>query len=101
MGKDAPFIVGTLRLSLHLPQVHSLKEKRQVLKSLKDNIRNRFNVSIAELGQLDKWQVADMGIAMCGNDQANIDAVFNKLLNTIRSYPRADLTVFEMEFSPQ
>lgn len=97
MGKDAPFIIGTLRLSLHVSQAQSLKDKRQVIRSLKDSLRNAFNVSVAELGELDRWQVADIGVAACGNSRAHVDEVLNKVVDRVRSFPMASLGHFDLE----
>ena len=51
-------VVGVLRLTLFLPENHSLKGKRQVLRAIKDRVRNKFNVSIAESDSHDLWQRA-------------------------------------------
>ncbi|MBL8222124.1 MAG: DUF503 domain-containing protein, partial [Bryobacterales bacterium] len=48
--------IGVLTLELHLPDSHSLKDKRSVVKGLKDRLRHRFNVSVAEIGGHDTWQ---------------------------------------------
>ena len=62
-------VVGVLRLTLFLPENHSLKGKRQVLRSIKDRVRNKFNVSIAESDGHDMWQRAELGICQVGNDR--------------------------------
>ena len=98
MGKDAPFTIGTLRLKLHVPASGSLKDKRQVIRSLKDTLHNKFNVSVAEIGEQDKWQLAELGVAVCRGDQAHLSEVLNHLLNLVRGFPMAMLTVYEMEF---
>ncbi len=55
--------IGACKLTLHLPLAHSLKDKRQVVKSLTARIRNEFNVAVAEVDQQQAWQVAVLGIA--------------------------------------
>ena len=54
--------IGLLTLEIHLPESHSLKDKRQVLRSLKDRLRGKFNVAVAELDGQDSWQRAVVGI---------------------------------------
>jgi uncharacterized protein len=54
--------IATLTLELRMEGSHSLKDKRQVLRSLKDKLRSRFNVAVAELDQTDLWQRATVGI---------------------------------------
>ncbi len=51
-------VVGVLQVDVHLPRAHSLKEKRSVLNSLKDQLRGRFNVAVAEVDATEKWQRA-------------------------------------------
>ena len=58
---------ATVVLKLHDPR--SLKDKRQVVKSVCERVRNRFNVSIAEVENQESWQVATLGLAVVSNDQ--------------------------------
>ena len=82
-------IVGVCTLELHFPAAQSLKEKRGILKSLKQRIQNRFNVSIAEVGGQDKWQIATLGIAKVSTDTAAIDQTFAFIDNMVTSDGRA------------
>ena len=61
-------IVGTLRVRLLLRESRSLKDKRQVVKSIKDRLHNGFNVSVAEVDALDNLQVDVLGMAMVSNE---------------------------------
>jgi len=72
-------IVGTVRLRLHLPEVRSLKEKRQLVTSLMARMRNRFGVSVAEVDDLDAWQAATLGVACVSGS----DAVCRHLLDDL------------------
>ncbi len=56
-------------MELHIPESHSLKEKRQVLRSIKDRIKARFNVSVAEVDNNDLWQRASLGVSIVSNDR--------------------------------
>jgi uncharacterized protein YlxP (DUF503 family) len=64
-------IVGLCRLTLRLPGKGSLKEKRQVVRSVTARLRNKFNVAVAEVDDNDRWQIATIGIASVSNDAAH------------------------------
>jgi len=74
--------IGLLTLEIHIPDAHSLKDKRQVLRSLKDRLCARFNVAVAELDYQDTWQRAQIGIVSLSNDPAHLEqsmrAVFDE-----------------------
>ncbi len=75
-------IVGILIIELMLFESSSLKEKRMVLKSVKDRLK-KFNVSIAELGFQDKWQRAELGIALIGNQQGFVEKSLRQIFNQL------------------
>ena len=83
--------VGILQVDLLIPGCTSLKEKRFVLKSLKTRIRNKFNVSIAEVGENDKWQRTNLGASTVSNDKKVIDNTFNQIMNLINAAVRVEL----------
>ena len=66
-------VVGVLRLVLYLPENHSLKGKRGVVRSIKARVSNKFNVSVAECDDLDNWQRITLGVAQIGNDRDHVD----------------------------
>ncbi len=68
-------VVGVLTLEIHVEYSHSLKEKRQVLKSLKDRLRQRFNISIAEIDHLDSWQASLIAAVTVSNDRVHAEQV--------------------------
>ena len=78
--------IGVLTVSLHIPHAQSLKDKRMVLKSLKDRVRGKFNVSVAELGDSDKWQTAIIACAMVGNDGRYIESTLQNVQLFIESF---------------
>lgn len=90
-------IVGLLTLGLHLPEANSLKSKRQVIKSLKDRIKNKFNVSIAEVDANNLWQRSVIGIAFVSNETKMINKVFNEIRNLVLSIPSLELIDSTME----
>ena len=67
-------IVGICSIELRLAENHDLKGKRAVLKSVKDRVRNRFNVSIAEVEDLDAWQRSTIGVACVSKDRDQVES---------------------------
>ncbi|HEX9758669.1 MAG TPA: DUF503 domain-containing protein [Nitrospiria bacterium] len=91
--------VGICTLVLYLPGIGSLKGKRQIIKSLKDRVQNRFNVSIAEVGDQDLWQRAVLGIACVGNDRGFVNQVLDKVLDFVQRVPTIEVLDFRLEFN--
>ena len=91
-------IIGLCTVELYLPDSQSLKAKRQVLLSVKDRVRDRFNVSIAEVGDQDLWQKAVLGIACVANERKHVNQVLDQTVNLIRSVPMVDLIQCQIEF---
>ena len=73
-------IVGLLTLEIYIPYSHSLKEKRKALNSLKDRLRKKFNIALAELDYQSKWQRALIGIVTINNQKRVIESLFEKIL---------------------
>ena len=90
-------VVGLCTVELYIPDGHSLKAKRQVLLSLKDRLRDKFNVSIAEVGDQDLWQKAVLGMACVANEGAYVNQVLDQAINVIRSIPTIELVQFRIE----
>jgi uncharacterized protein YlxP (DUF503 family) len=84
-------IVGVCTVELFIPEGQSLKGKRQVLQSLKNRLREKFNVSVAEIGEQDLWQKAILGLACVANESAHVNQVLEQALNQIRSVPTIEL----------
>jgi uncharacterized protein len=68
-------VIGVLTLEIHVEHSHSLKDKRQVVKSLKDRLRERFNVSVAEIDGLDSWQSSVVAVVTVANDRVFAEKV--------------------------
>jgi len=90
-------VVGILQLRLMIRDAQSLKDKRRIVKSLRDRIRNRFNVSVSEVDSLDQRQQATLGIALATNDPAFADQVLAKVVDLVRATPGAVLVDYETE----
>jgi uncharacterized protein YlxP (DUF503 family) len=82
--------VGIARLALFIGASHSLKDKRMVLRRIKDLVRQKFNVSIAEVAENDLWQRAVLGIAVVGNDRRFVEAALDEVIGFVRA--KADVT---------
>ena len=86
--------VALCTLRLRLPENGSLKGKRQVIKSIQQRLHNRFNVSVAEVGSNDLWQLADMAICAVSNDATHASEVVSKAVAYLVSL-RLDVEVIE------
>ena len=83
--------VGVIKIDMFLPACLSLKMKRGIIKSIKQRIRNKFNVSIAEIDNLDKWQRASLGVSIISNETKLIDSVCTEIMKFINSDGRAEI----------
>jgi len=90
--------IGILRLELSIDDAMSLKDKRRAVKSLKDRLSHRFNVSVAEVEALDLIRTAVLGVAMVSNDQGHVNAALDQVVNYVRNDTAVVLDDFEMEF---
>jgi hypothetical protein len=72
--------VGLLTLELHIPDAQSLKDKRQVLRSLKDRLRGHFNVAVAELDHQDTWQRSLIGIVTISSEESHLEESLQHLV---------------------
>jgi len=75
----------------------SLKDKRQVVSSIKDKLHNAFNVSVAEIEEQDHRQLAVLGIAMVSNESQHLRTALSKIVDAIRSHPVAELVDYEID----
>lgn len=90
-------IVGTLKVRLVLRESHSLKDKRRVIKSLKDTLSNKFNISIAETDEQDVWQTAEIGVAAVGTDTPFVQSVLTSVVNYVRFFGGVELVDAQQE----
>lgn len=92
-----PMTIGVLQIELEVPEAQSLKDKRRVVKSLKDRIAARHNVSIAEVGALDEHQRSLIAMAMVSNDRVYVESALSKLVDLVRAVPQANLLDYQLE----
>jgi uncharacterized protein YlxP (DUF503 family) len=90
--------VAALRVRLEITSGITLKDKRQVIRSLLDRIRNRFNVSAAEVGENDSVRYAELAAAGVANDRSFLDSMMAKVVDLIDGEPRVVLLEQELEF---
>ena len=83
--------MGVCTVELWIPESQSLKDKRQVLHSLKDRLRGKFNLSVAEVDGLDLWQKAVLGMACVANDGSHVEQVLEQALNVMKSMPTVEV----------
>ena len=91
-------IVGILRVVLSIPASDSLKDKRQVIKSILDIARNRFSVSAAEVEFLDAHRRSGLGFACVSNDKLVVERMLHKLLDHIESNPLCEVVESDLDF---
>jgi len=90
-------IVGLCTVELHFPDAQSLKSKRKILVSLKTRLRNRFNISVAEIDEGNLWQKTILGIASVANETARVNQTLDHILNDIRANPSLELLRSQIE----
>lgn len=87
-----------IQLNLHIPNAHSLKEKRRQIKSLKDRLTNRFNASVAEVDMLDNWQKSVIGVIMLSNDRSYLDRQYSLIETVVLEYTELELISADREW---
>jgi uncharacterized protein len=90
-------VIGICTVELHLPGNCSLKGKRRVVKSIITRVKNKFNVSAAEIGDNDKWQKIKLGFSVVSNDNKLIDSTLNNLVNFIENLCLAELIDYDIQ----
>jgi uncharacterized protein YlxP (DUF503 family) len=91
-------VIGILELSLRIDRSHSLKEKRMIINSLKDRLRNNFNIAVSETDSQDKWQTAQLGIVTVNADKKYANRLLSKVIDFLHGFPEAELLDYRMEF---
>jgi len=88
--------VGVCRVRLRLPENHSLKGKRHVVKSVIERVKNKYNVSIAEVDDQDAWQVITLGISCVSESAPHANEVLSKVVDFIEK-SRFDVEMLDYE----
>ena len=89
--------IGLLSLELHLQEAHSLKDKRQVVRSLKDRIRRRYNVSVAEIDHQSTWQLCTVAVVAVASNRAGVESLLGSVERTAAEILGRDLADSSIE----
>jgi len=90
-------IVGSLTVRLLIREARSLKDKRQVVRSILDRLRNEFNVSAAEVDARDEYRTAVLGFAMVGPEGKPVRDALQKIAEALRRHPVAEFVSSDLE----
>ena len=90
-------IVGVLKLKLMIPENHSLKGKRGVLKSIQARVANQFNVAVTECGDQELWQSAVLGFAAAGSSQPVVEKTLSSVVDFVEALGLAELGEAQVE----
>ncbi len=90
-------IVGTLNIKVVMRSSCSLKDKRRIIKSLKDRIRNKFNISVSETGSQDNLRCSEISVAMVGTDRQYVNSVLSALINFFRFFSQIELVDYDLD----
>lgn len=90
-------IIGIMRVKLYAPWVHSLKEKRMIVKSIVAKVKNRFNVSITEIEEYDIHKTIVIGISLVSINKADCDKSLNKILDFMEVNTEAEIISSDIE----
>lgn len=90
-------VVGLCTVELFISESQSLKDKRQVLHSLKDRLHGKFNLSVAEVDGQDLWQKAVLGMACVANEGSHVNQVLEQALNLIKGVPAIEVVRTQLE----
>ncbi len=91
-------VVGILSIELRIDGAFSLKDKRAVLNRLRDRVREKFNVAVAEVGDQDVWNSAVIGVAAISNDQVFVNQVLSKVMSLVETIHECRVEDFTTEF---
>jgi uncharacterized protein YlxP (DUF503 family) len=92
-------VVGSLSVRLLIRESYSLKDKRQVVRSITDRLRNAYNISIAEVDARDDRQSVVLGIAAVGSETAAVQSTLEAITQALRSHPVAEFVRHEVQLN--
>ncbi|NLK74776.1 MAG: DUF503 domain-containing protein [Clostridiales bacterium] len=90
-------VIGVVKIRIHVPWVHSLKEKRMEVKSICSKVANKFNVSIAEIEEQDIHQFIVLGFACLAGNNAHADSILDNVINYIEGNTEGEVIIEERE----
>ncbi len=90
-------VIGVCTIEMFFPNLQSLKDKRRILKSMLTKIRQKYNVSIAEIGYLDKWQRTTLAAACVSNDSGFVNRVLDQIVRELENFKEGYLVDYKVE----
>jgi len=90
-------VVAVARIKFHLHEIHSLKGKRKVVKSMVSQVRNRYNVACSEVNFHDVWQTAEIGVCTVGNSEPMLSSVMERILSFVETSGPVDVVDSKLE----
>lgn len=94
--------IGVLQFTVEIPYATSLKEKRSVIKSMRERLRRTHNISVAEIDDQEEWTVATLGITAAGSDIPQVNSLLDRILNALQDWRDTTLIDHRIEiFTPQ
>ena len=91
-------MIAYCEVYLNIPGVQSLKEKRRIIKSLQDKLKNKFNIAISEIGNNDLWQSSLIGVVTIGNETAYLEKMLNSIINFIDEFYGVEISQYDIEY---
>ena len=91
-------MIGILQVVYHFPHSQNLKEKRQILRSLKQILRKKFNISISEIDYKNLWQKSLIGISMISDNKKFVDKIFNKIIEEFNYSKKGYILDYNTEY---
>ncbi|NLM74572.1 MAG: DUF503 domain-containing protein [Clostridiaceae bacterium] len=92
--------IGVLQIELLLSDAGSLKDKRRIIRSLIEKIKNKFNAAVAEIGRMDSWNHSQLGISCLSNEAGHCDSMLNSVINFIESNGSYQVIDIQTEIIP-
>jgi len=92
-------VIGICKINLYFSNSHSLKDKRNILKSIKTRIRNHYNVSVAEIDNHNLWKNAILGIVCVGNDKRYLNKILNEIILFLEKQNESQLINYEISIT--
>jgi uncharacterized protein len=90
-------VIGVVKIKIYSPWVHSLKEKRMIVRSISAKVRNKFNVSVAEVEEQDIHQIIVLAIVYLAGDSSHADSIGDHIINFIEGNIEGDIVSIERE----
>jgi len=90
-------VIGVCKIVLRIPDSQSLKSKRNIVRKVKDRVKHRFNVSVAEVDDQDLWQITSIGFATVSNDRNIVQSTLDQVVNMVEDMGLGELLDYTIE----